>query len=161
MVVDYQQGRIYKIVAPCGLTYYGSTTKRIMDRMVKHKSEAKCDSPKACTSKKVIEAGGEMFLVEMYPCNSEEELLAREGWYQRNRPCVNEVIAGRSKKEYYQDNREEINRNHAMYYQNNKQEINRRQSQPYNCECGSTIRRNYKAKHFRTRTHQRWVEQNQ
>ena len=144
MVVDYKQGRIYKIVSPCGLTYYGSTTQRIMDRMKDHVSRAKLNKGKA--SQPVIEAGGEMFLVEMYPCNSEKELWAREGWYQRNRPCVNEVIAGRTRQQYRFDKRDEIRRKTA---------------QPYDCECGSTIRRNEKARHLKTMKHQRWVEQNQ
>jgi len=171
MVVDCKQGRIYKIVAPCGLTYYGSTCGRIMDRMMQHKKE-----PKNCTAKKVIDAGGEIFLVEMYPCNSEKELWAREGWYQRNRPCVNKRIECRSKKEYYQDKREEILEKKKRYhiqnrdknnnrckerYRNNKQAILRKQGQPYNCECGSTVRRNDKARHFRSKKHQLWAEQNQ
>ena len=176
MVVDYKQGRIYKIVAPCGLTYYGSTTKRIMDRMVDHKSRVKCNSPKACAAKKVIEAGGEIFLVEMYPCNSEKELRAREGWYQRFKPCVNNRVECRTKKQYrfdnivkiksYQkqyraDNTEKIKDKNTRYYQINKQELRRKQNEKFQCPCGGKYTHVHKARHFRTKKHQRWVELNQ
>ena len=160
---DYKQGRIYKIVSPCGLTYYGSTTQRIWDRMAKHISNAKMNKGKA--SQSVIEAGGEIYLVEMYPCNSEKELHEREGWYIRYRPCVNEKIAGRPFKEYIkqyrENNREQIAVKKKEYYENNKENIRTKQKQPYNCECGSTVRRNDKARHFRSQKHRLWVENNQ
>lgn len=176
---DYKQGRIYKIVSPCGMTYYGSTTQRICNRMKNHINEIEKNRNKDCTANRVIDAGGEIYLVEMYPCNSEDELKAREAWYIRYRPCVNVKIPGRTWDEYYQDNRgkllayqkeyrtnnkEKVIARNKRYYQNNKQEINRknklRDSQKYNCECGSTCRRGDKSKHFRTKKHMMWIENN-
>lgn len=145
---DYKQARIYKIVSPCGLTYYGASTQRICDRMHRHVADAKMNKGKA--SQRVIEAGGEIFLVEMYPCNSKKELDEREAWYIKYRSCVNEKIPGRTGQEWYQDNKEQRLANIKQY-----------QKQPYNCECGSTVRTGDKARHFRTTKHRQWVENNQ
>jgi len=182
---DYKQGRIYKIVSPCGLTYYGSTTMRLWDRMRVHHVDIK--KGKNCSSKRVIEAGGEIYLVEMYPCNSQEELRTREAWYIRYRPCVNENIPNRTQKEYYQDtkqhkkeyyqnnkrkqieycksyyqdNKEKISAQKKEYYENNKQKIKARLSQKYHCECGGKYTHNHRTRHFKTQKHRLWVENNQ
>ena len=42
--------------------------------------------------------------IENYPCNSRQEVTRREGWRQRNNECVNHNIAGRTQKEYREDN---------------------------------------------------------
>ena len=171
---DFKQARIYKIVSPCGLTYYGATTRRICDRMKCHVSDAKANRGRA--SQRVIEAGGEIYLVEMYPCNSQKELDERESWYIKYRPCVNEVIPGRTRQQHYQDNRERLSAYKKQYRKNNREQIsaykkqhyqdNREQhlaykKQPYNCECGSTVRTGEKARHFKTTKHRLWVENNQ
>ena len=46
------------------------------------------------------------FWEEDYPCNSKKELDAREGEYQKNNDCVNKRVAGRTKKQHYEDNKE-------------------------------------------------------
>ena len=52
------------------------------------------------------------FLIENYPCNSRDELTAREGQiirkYKHDCECVNMFIAGRTGKEYKLDNKEQI-----------------------------------------------------
>ena len=42
-------------------------------------------------------------LVENYPCNTKEELMAREGHYIRERATLNHMIAGRTEKEWRED----------------------------------------------------------
>jgi len=164
---DYSKGRIYKIVSPCGMTYYGSTTMRLWDRMGVHHRDIK--KGKNCSSKRVIEAGGEIYLIEMYPCNSKKELEDRESWYIRYRPCVNEIIPNRTKQEYCQDTKPHKKEYDKQYrertgdYQKNRRrqyyENNKHKNFP--CECGSTVRRNVKARHFKTQKHMIWVENNQ
>ena len=58
-----------------------------------------------------------IYLVELYPCKSREELEAREGYYIRNYDCVNKNIAGRTRKEYYNDNKDKM----KEYRINNKE----------------------------------------
>ena len=57
-------------------------------------------------------------LIEEYPCHSKIELGAREGYWIRQIGTFNEVIQGRTKKEWTQDNkakRKEQNTNNPKY----------------------------------------------
>ena len=62
-------------------------------------------------------------LVELYPCNSKEELRKREGYYIQNNECVNKRVAGRSDKEYREQNREAIREQKNKYYNKNIEKI--------------------------------------
>jgi calcineurin-like phosphoesterase family protein len=63
-------------------------------------------------------------LLEAYPCNSKDELCKREGELIRTTEhCINKRIEGRTKPEYYQDNKAEINMKCKEYYDNNKDKI--------------------------------------
>jgi hypothetical protein len=65
-------------------------------------------------------------LVENYPCKSEEELIAREGYWMRQVPkdnLANKQIAGRTLAEYRKDNKEKIAEYSAEYYETNKEKI--------------------------------------
>ena len=99
---DYENGKIYKIVGEDGTTYYGSTTLSLKQRKGQHPHD-----PKTTAYKKIItQMDWDIFLVENYPCESKKQLLKREGYYIRENPCVNRCIAGRSKREWYEDNLE-------------------------------------------------------
>ena len=145
---DYSKGQVYKIVSPCGMVYYGSTTQRIMDRMSEHISAAKRNENR--TSQQVIEAGGEIYLVEMYPCNSVEELRSREGWYIKYRPCVNKYRACLTVDERIEYKKQ--------YYQDNRDEILAKKKKKFECSCGGRYAYCDKAKHFKTNKHKRWLE---
>jgi hypothetical protein len=59
------------------------------------------------SSKQIIDLGDAVILlVENYPCQSEDQARAREGYYIINNPCVNKCVAGRTKKQYYVDNKQ-------------------------------------------------------
>ena len=61
------------------------------------------------TAFKVIENKNySIILMELYPCGSKAELKARERYYIENNECVNKHIPGRTKKEYYDSNRDKI-----------------------------------------------------
>ena len=122
MVKDYQKGKIYKIYSLNGTAedvYYGSTTQTLSRRMAKHRTDHK--AKRTCTSCILLNKYDDCIieLVENYPCNSIEELNAREGYYHRNNPCVNKCIAGRTRKEYTEDNKEQI----KEYYEKNKEHL--------------------------------------
>jgi len=63
-------------------------------------------------------------LVENYPCNSKDELLARERHYIENNECVNKYIPGRPKAEadkaYAIANKDKIQEYKKEYYEKNK-----------------------------------------
>jgi hypothetical protein len=88
---DYSKGRIYRIVSPSHPedVYYGSTIQTLGVRMCGHRKQY-IKREGSCSSSAVLQYGDAIIiLVEMFPCQSVEELRAREGWYILNNPCVN------------------------------------------------------------------------
>jgi hypothetical protein len=70
-------------------------------------------------------------LVEEVECKTKEELHQREGFYIRSFDCVNKFIAGRTKKEYYQENKEKIKEREKEYREENKEKIKERDKDYY------------------------------
>lgn len=116
----YQKGKIYKITST-QLTkcYVGSTVSPLSIRFSQHKHRylKGTENPSATELMKYDDAKIE--LVEDYPCGSKKELFAREGHWIKELDCVNVKIAGRTRVQYYQDNKQKINDNAKQYYQNN------------------------------------------
>ena len=109
-MVNYQLGKIYKIVSG-DLTYIGSTCEpTLARRMAGHKTRYdswKAGKTRFVTSFKVIENGNaEIILIETFPCNTKDELHARERYFIENTICVNKFIPGQTSKEYNERNKE-------------------------------------------------------
>lgn len=122
----YQNGKIYKITCNVfNIVYVGSTVTSLRDRLYKHKNNYKsyCNGNYHYqTSFKVLENDDyDIELIEDYPCESLDELLKREGYWIKKIDCCNKQIAGRKKKQYYQDNKEIINEKNKERYANNKE----------------------------------------
>ena len=125
---DYQNGKIYKLYSNEGPeVYIGSTTQKLCQRKAKHKSE------KNCSSKILFEKYEEVIieLIEYFPCNNKEELNKREGMHIRMTDCINKIIAGRTRKEYIEDNKEHIKEQQKEYYQENAEHIKEQQKEYY------------------------------
>ena len=185
MPVDYKNGKIYKIESIEGdCVYYGSTAQpQLCKRMAQHRSNY-IASRGNITSKNVLCFNdAKIYLVELYPCNSKEELTAREGYYIKNNNCVNKYIPSRTNKEYYTDNRKKILEEKKIYYNENKNHIdeyqktyrknNKNKADVYHkeyreknrqlirdkkrqkeiCQCGLIINKNRRASHKTTTTH--------
>ena len=127
---NYQNGKIYSIRSH--LTddvYIGSTIETLSNRLSQHKKYYKqwlITKKLYTTSFKIIEKDPEncyIELVELYPCNSKIELCRREGEIIRDTTCVNKNIAGRTLKEYYEDNKQQLTDYYKEYYNNHKEEI--------------------------------------
>lgn len=105
--MDYQSGKIYKICSHQTKSVYVGSTKRelhqrLRGHLVKYKNKGDC------SSKEILKYPDYYIeLIENYPCNNRKELTKREGYYIREYgdKCVNIQIAGRQRKEYYQDNK--------------------------------------------------------
>ena len=172
---DYQKGKIYKLfsVSNEDLIYYGSTIRTLNQRLQMHISECKNDKIRHCKSELVIAAGDyKIELIENYPCNSEVELNRREGEYTKANKCVNKLIAGRTRKEYYEDNKEYIKEYNKEYNKDNKEKIAEQKKEYYEnniekrkeqmkaygkvkitCECGCIIRKDVLARHKKSNKH--------
>ena len=89
---NYAQSKIYKITSPnTDLMYIGSTAQaKLCQRMSVHRSKSN-----QCTSRQIIACGGaKIELIEAYPCNSRDELHAREAFHIKANVCVNQKAPG-------------------------------------------------------------------
>jgi len=126
---DYQRGKIYKLYSPSkNLIYYGSTIETLAQRLAKHKYEYKKynedNSRKYYTSFLVLDCEDyKIELVEEYGCNNKQQLDKKEGEYIKNNECVNNRIAGRTKKEYNIDNADKIKEHKKQYNIENASKI--------------------------------------
>jgi len=153
-MVNYQLGKIYRIVNDeLNLTYYGSTCSTLSRRLTEHKQRAHKCSSKILFS---TETKAEIILVEKFPCNDKIELHQRERFYIENNECVNKVIPCRTKKEYREDNKEEIYLKRKEYREQNKEKI-KEQNKKYQEENKEKI--NLQRKQYRQDNKEKIKEQ--
>jgi hypothetical protein len=144
-----QNGKVYKIEplnGEEGDIYVGSTAKQYLSqRMTKHRTSYKYwkeGKASYITAYNLFDKYGlencSIILLETYPCNSKDELRAREGFHMRNLECVNKRIEGRTLAEWRENNKEEMKEKirewrilnpdkiieaSKNYYDNNKESI--------------------------------------
>jgi len=177
---NYQLGKIYKIIDnTTGKVYYGSTIEpTLAKRLAKHTASFKSykqGKSDICRSYELFENGDyTIILVELFPCDSRDELLMRERFYIDNNECVNkkrpittieekEQYQEQYHQQYYQEHKEEINQKHQQYYQEHKKEINQKHQQYYQehtkqlqkitCECGRVICEAKISRHKKSKIH--------
>ena len=190
----YRNGKIYIIRSDqSDQIYIGSTVKSLEKRLRKHETDYKAFNNGTyhyVTSFELLKNDNYYIeLLERYPCDSEQELRRREGHFHKTVDCVNKYIAGRTRAEYYQNNKETISEknkqyyqnnkaticenakqyyqnnkeiiceNTKQYYQNNKAKISEQKKQKHICPCGGQFTTAHKARHFKTIKHQQY-EQN-
>ena len=139
---DYQKGKIYKLWSPQGTEdeiYFGSTCDELRYRKNGHKNK------RDCKSKILFEKYDDVRIeiIEEYPCNNKEELNKKEGEYIRNNKCLNQVIPGRTKKEYNKEYNEKNN-------EKNKEKVT--------CECGCIITKIQLTRHKKSNKHIKLME---
>ena len=87
--------------------------------MEQHKSRKNAGG---CSSKIILQYPDVYIeLIELFPCNSKEELNKKEGEHIRTNNCVNKLIAGRTDFEYRKENKEQIK--HKMKEYNQRPEV--------------------------------------
>ena len=102
------------------LIYVGSTINILSKRFYNHKTS------KECSLYKYVNGDWDNWYIELYeeyPCNNKELLEKREGEISRLIGSINKNIAGRTKKEWYDDNKVNILENKKTYYNENKVNI--------------------------------------
>lgn len=142
---DYQNSKIYVITAEeTDTIYIGCTTKKkLYQRMACHKYDHKMWSEglgKYVSSCEMLKyPSAKITLIELYPCDTKEELLSREAYHiNRNDKCINKyrpIVTPELKKElakqYHIDNKIEINERGRQYHAINKDRINLRHRENY------------------------------
>lgn len=197
--IDYSKTLMYKIVCnDINVTdmYVGHTTD-FTRRKSEHKSV--CNNPNSKYHNynvyQFIRANGgwdnwEIVLIEYYPCNDSLEATQRERyWKEELGANLNTQTPSRTRKQYYQENKELIWKQQKQYNQANKEAIAKMQKQycenhkdkkseydkqyrqlnkekikatkskSYVCDCGRHYTYSHKQSHLRTQTHQHY-EQN-
>ena len=172
--MDYANGKIYTIRSY--LTdniYIGSTTQSLTKRLSKHKADYKwfiTGNGNNVTSFEIIKFGDAYIeLLEEFPCETKNQLCKREGELIRENNCVNKNIAGRTRAEYRDDNKDKNNENQKLYYQDNKDKYNEYNKQyrelhqdkineKFVCECGGKYNNNHKAEHLKTKKHLKFAQ---
>ena len=130
-IVDkrYENGKIYTIKHPeDDKVYVGSTIKSLKHRFYRHKEGINCSLYKYVNGNF---DGWEIKLYEDYPCKNKYELQKREGDIIRQLETINKQIAGRTKKEYHEDNRDNILEQKKVYYEANKDKLAEQKKQNY------------------------------
>jgi hypothetical protein len=165
MSSNYQRGKIYSIRSHnSDLIYIGSTTEKNLSRRMAlhnlHYKAFKNGSPCKSTAVKVMDCGNAYIeLVELYPCETRDELNRREGEIIRtSENTVNRCIAGRTKLEYRLDNKIRLSEEYKQYHIKNRvkrleQMVKRRNDSKSNCQCGGLYTKGSKKAHFKTKKH--------
>ena len=136
-MTKYQQGKIYCIKSPhTSNIYIGSTIQPLSYRMSLHNYHYRKHTKgeySNLSSFDIIKFGDAYIeLIENFPCANKEELEKREGEIIRESPnSINNNIAGRTKQQYYEDNKESILERHKQYYEDNKESIREHSKQYY------------------------------
>lgn len=76
-------------------------------------------------------------------------------WREDNKEKIKE-----KKKEYHLNNKEKIAEKRKQRYEKNKKEISEKAKQKFNCECGGKYTLHHRARHFRTKKHIEFLENN-
>jgi hypothetical protein len=139
--------------------------------MAKHRFDSK---KKICQNKKlyqkVYETTWDDFYIELYenfPCENRDQLNKREGEVIREIGNLNKYVAGRTEKEYREENAEKIKEYRRInsdkikeYRRANSEKLNQYIAEQITCECGAVIARGGNARHKRTKKHMDIMEKN-
>ena len=171
----YHSGKIYTIRShKTDKFYIGSTTQPLHKRLYGHRKNYKLykeGKGNNITSYIIIEHDDNYIeLLETFKCESKYELEKREGELIRlhRDNCINKHIAGRTHKEYREDNKisflerdkkyrednqDKIIESKKKWYEDNKDKILKQWKTKMTCSCGSIFRKGEKARHERTQKH--------
>ena len=134
--MNYQNGKIYRLIAEDNYFYLGSTIKDLKERFWNHKADSKRrpNNKKASHFCKIGWDKVKIELVENFPCNSRKELLDREQEHieqnKVNPLCLNTYNTFLTK--------EEKNKRDLERYYEKKDEILKAQKKKYE-EDGALI----------------------
>lgn len=140
-MVNYNNAKIYKITnTDNDMIYIGSTTKKLCERLAKHRSDEKRkdidNSIYTTSSYEILKYNGvRIELIEAFSCNNIEELRAREGQHIRMVDCINKNIPGRptdeQQHEWYMLNRDRLIQKSQYKHDQNREEDNKRNRKNY------------------------------
>jgi hypothetical protein len=170
---DYSKAKIYKIVDNTSdKCYVGSTCEpTLARRLAKHVSDYRYflnGKGHNITSFKIIENGNyDIQLIEAFPCETKDQLHAREGYWIKQTECVNKIVVGRTRKQHYEQNKELIIQKSREYREKNKELINQKKKdyreqnrdriqKKFVCPCGGRYIHNNASSHKKSIIHKQY-----
>ena len=168
---SYSNSKIYKLCSQkSDILYIGSTVDTLSNRLKAHKTDYKRflkGTQHYISSYEVLKFDDcDIQLLEIFPCVSRQELLVREGFWQKQyaNDISNTYVAGRNRHEHYQDNKTNILKDKREYYLKNKETIREKSQKHYTenkdkilkkvvCECGLEVAQKSKVRHFKSKRH--------
>ena len=167
--MEFQHGKIYTIRSYQTNRYYiGSTNhKTLAQRLGKHRSNYKeylNNTRRYVSSYEILKYNDYYIeLLELYPCNTKDELHRREGELIRQfkSDVVNIIIPGNrtieqraeQKKQYRLGNIVHVKEQKKQYRLDNKEHIKEHKKQTILCECGLSINKDHKSRHIKSNIH--------
>lgn len=180
----YQNGKIYMIKSSfTNKIYIGSTLQKYLSNRFKEhkyclKSYEKGNKTSYCTSYEIVKYDdAQIILVENYPCNSKDELRAREEYHRKQyNEAINkqkafqshkehlqymrewhhdnkEYVAKRA-KEYRETHKEDLQVKKKQYHEKNAEQIKARQNARDICpDCGKEYSHSNKNVHLKSKYH--------
>ena len=120
-----------------------------------------------------------IILIEDFPCNSKDQLFARERYYTNTIECVNicknqgrmlELGKKEYHKDYYKENTDKIKLRSKEYREKNIDEIKAKQNEyrdenknklneQFTCSCGGKYTHCGRSQHFKTKKHLKYLEE--
>lgn len=171
----YDNGIVYAIIGlETGKMYVGSTTKTLNKRISNHINSKDCmcidiidneqyeidilETFENITKKNLVkEESKYQYNLKDMIINNRIEGRTKEEWYKDNKEKLliyhkkwyenNKILHNENRKNYRKNNRKEINKKDKNYYDNNKDKILKKQKEKYSCECG----KNDITKHHKSR----------
>jgi hypothetical protein len=145
---DYQNGKIYTIRCRNDntLIYVGSTTMTLSRRIAEHRYASVSNN-----IRKIYQSVNGNWddwyieLYEVYPCENKEQLNKREGEIIREIGTLNGQIAGRTRKEWRNENPDKMKLANQKCHQNHREE-RLEVSRQYNID-NNEARKEYKKKY--------------
>jgi adenylate kinase family enzyme len=159
----YKNGKIYKIIDnKTENIYIGSTcVSTLALRLARHRNSYKNylkGGSNYVTSFKILENNDySIVLLEEFPCETKDQLLARERYYIENNDCINKCIPTRTKKEWKEQNREQNKDYFKKYQEQNQDTLKKYKNKKFSCECGGCYTNVNKATHLKSIKHQNYL----
>jgi hypothetical protein len=181
--INYSNTIIYKLVCnnPTITDIYVGHTTDFIRRKQCHKYSCNNENHKSYNFyvyQYIRNNGGwdnwSMIEIEKYSCEDRQQAEARERhWLETLRATLNMVVPTRTKNEYREANKQQINEYHREYYeanreiineklrehyQKNKDRINEKKKEKITCECGVKVPRRHLSEHRKTKKHLKFFE---
>jgi hypothetical protein len=134
-MVNYGNGKVYKIWSPMGdKIYIGSTTKEhLSQRMTAHRGSYKTwknGKGRYVSSFELFEEYGidtcTIVLLEVFPCGSKDELHMKEAHHIKSLSCVNKRVPYRTEDEKEKHKEHQKRKTKKWYYEHTDKEHQRR-----------------------------------